>query len=129
MFDMKAKPFYLSDADVEWVNKTLAEMTEEEKIEQLFFPCMREYSEKDIDELLDTLKPSGVMYRPCSAEEAVNATNLFRKKCKIPMLIAANLEKGGNGIVNEGLLWKLLLRMMWKMPAGLVSSAPVKERQ
>ena len=39
---MKAKPFYLSDADVEWVNKTLAEMTEEEKIEQLFFPCMRE---------------------------------------------------------------------------------------
>ncbi len=104
MFDMKAKPFYLSDADVEWVNKTLAEMTEEEKIEQLFFPCMREYSEKDIDELLDTLKPSGVMYRPCSAEEAVNATNLFRKKCKIPMLIAANLEKGGNGIVNEGTL-------------------------
>ena len=79
-------------------------MTEDEKIQSLFFPCMRNYDEASIDELLDTLHPCGVMYRPCSAEEAVNATNMFRKKCKIPMLIAANLEKGGNGIVNEGTL-------------------------
>ena len=104
MFDYRAKPFYLDDEDVAWVEKTFSEMTEDEKIQSLFFPCMRNYDEASIDELLDTLHPCGVMYRPCSAEEAVNATNMFRKKCKIPMLIAANLEKGGNGIVNEGTL-------------------------
>ena len=86
------------------MEKTFSEMTEDEKIQSLFFPCMRNYDEASIDELLDTLHPCGVMSRPCSAEEAVNATNMFRKKCKIPMLIAANLEKGGNGIVNEGTL-------------------------
>lgn len=104
MFDYRAKPFNLDDEDVAWVEKTFSEMTEDEKIQSLFFPCMRNYDEASIDELLNTLHPCGVMYRPCSAEEAVNATNMFRKKCKIPMLIAANLEKGGNGIVNEGTL-------------------------
>ena len=104
MFDYRAKPFNLDDEDVAWVEKTFSEMTEDEKIQSLFFPCMRNYDEASIDELLDVMHPCGVMYRPCSAEEAVNATNMFRKKCKIPMLIAANLEKGGNGIVNEGTL-------------------------
>lgn len=104
MFDLRAKPFNLDDEDIAWVESTFSSMTKDEKIESLFFPCMRNYTEADIDELLDTMHPCGVMYRPCSAEEAVNATNLFRKKCKIPMLIAANLEKGGNGIVNEGTL-------------------------
>ena len=104
MFDYRAKPFNLDDEDVAWVEKTFSEMTEDEKIQSLFFPCMRNYDEASIDELLNVMHPCGVMYRPCSAEEAVNATNMFRKKCKIPMLIAANLEKGGNGIVNEGTL-------------------------
>ena len=103
MFDLKAKPFYLSDEDIAWVKDTLAGMTEDEKIGQLFFPCMRTYDEKGIDELLK-YHPSGVMYRPAPASEEVFATNYMKKKCKIPMLIAANLEKGGNGIANEGTL-------------------------
>lgn len=100
--NLKAKPFFLNDSDIAWVNKTLAEMSDDEKLQQLMFPCMREYNEKDVDELLDTVQPAGVMYRPCSLDEGRRATALFRQKSKIPMLIAANLEKGGNGIVTEG---------------------------
>lgn len=37
MVDMKAKPFYLSDEDCKWVEETIAGMTTEEKIGQLFF--------------------------------------------------------------------------------------------
>ena len=36
MVDLKAKPFYLSDSDVEWVQETIRGMTLEEKIGQLF---------------------------------------------------------------------------------------------
>ena len=36
MVDMKAKPFYLSDEDCKWVEETIAGMTTEEKIGQLF---------------------------------------------------------------------------------------------
>ena len=32
MIDLKAKPFYLDDSDIEWVNSTLNGMTKEEKI-------------------------------------------------------------------------------------------------
>lgn len=103
MIDLRANPFYLDEEGIAWVNSTLASMTEDEKIGQLFFPCMRNYDEASIDELLQ-YHPSGVMYRPAPASEEVAATNYMMKKCKIPMLIAANLEKGGNGIAAEGTL-------------------------
>jgi beta-N-acetylhexosaminidase len=38
MIDLKAKPFSLDDAGVEWVRSTLAAMTDEEKIGQLLIP-------------------------------------------------------------------------------------------
>ncbi len=37
MVDMKANPFYLSDEDCKWVEDTIAGMTLDEKIGQLFF--------------------------------------------------------------------------------------------
>ena len=36
MVDLKAKPFYLNDAQIEWVENTIADMTLEEKLGQLF---------------------------------------------------------------------------------------------
>ena len=36
MVDLKATPFNLDDEAIEWVNTTIAEMTGEEKIGQLF---------------------------------------------------------------------------------------------
>ena len=36
MIAYKEKPFYLNDEDIEWVEQTLASMTLEEKIAQMF---------------------------------------------------------------------------------------------
>ena len=36
MIDLKANPFYLDDKDIAWVERTLASLTEEEKIGQIF---------------------------------------------------------------------------------------------
>ena len=102
--ELKAKPFFLSDTDIAWVEETLAGMTQDEKVQQLFFPAMWDFREEYISDILETIQPSGFMYRPCPAEQAVRTTNLLRERCKIPPLIAANLEKGGNGIVREGTL-------------------------
>ena len=33
--NLKEKPFYLNDTDVEWVNKTVESLTDDEKIEKL----------------------------------------------------------------------------------------------
>ena len=38
MIDLKAKPFYLKEEDIRWVEETLKEMDLNEKIGQLFCP-------------------------------------------------------------------------------------------
>ena len=35
MVNLKAKPYYLSDEDIAWVEATIAGMTDEEKVGQL----------------------------------------------------------------------------------------------
>lgn len=37
MVDLRAKPYFLSDADIAWVEGTIAAMTPEEKVGQLFW--------------------------------------------------------------------------------------------
>ena len=36
MVDLKAKPFFLTDEEIRWVEETLASMTLREKLSQLF---------------------------------------------------------------------------------------------
>ncbi len=98
----KKMPFYLNDEDIAWVDSTLKGLSLEDKVGQLFCMVVRSGSEQEIVEQNKLFKPGGIMYRPLSVEEAVNYTNYLKKHSDIPMLIAANLEKGGSGIVHEG---------------------------
>jgi len=102
MTDLKAKPFYLNDDDIQWVTDTLAGMTQEEKIAQLF--CLVAYNsdENYLNDLATRVKPGGLMCRPMPADEARATVDILQRQSKIPMLISANLERGGNGVVAEG---------------------------
>lgn len=104
MIDLKAKPFYLSDEDIDWVNRTRDAMTVEEKAGQLFCALFSDGKPEEANFVFKTLQPGACMYRPVSLEKALEMTRLMNERCKIPPLIAANLEKGGNGIVHEGTL-------------------------
>ncbi|MCI6433914.1 MAG: hypothetical protein MR828_03975 [Clostridiales bacterium] len=42
MINLKAKPFYLDDAAIDWVNKTRGSLTVEEKAGQLFCVLFKE---------------------------------------------------------------------------------------
>ena len=104
MIDLAAKPFYLKPEDIEWVNKTLAGMTTEEKAGQLFCVLFKECKPEEFEYVFNILKPGGCMYRVVPTERAIAATQNIYSRSKVPPLIAANLEKGGNGIVTEGTL-------------------------
>ena len=102
MQHLKEKPFYLTDEDIRWVSETLADMTDEEKTAQLF--CLIAY-ESDTDyltKLAKEVKPGGLMCRPMPAASSREVTGTLQKHSRIPMLIAANLERGGVGIMEEG---------------------------
>lgn len=98
----KEKPFCLSDGDIAWVNDTLRSMTTEEKIGQLFFLIIYNDDEKYIDSVACGVKAGGIMCRSMPKDELLACVEKLQKKSKIPMLVSANLEAGGNGICAEG---------------------------
>ena len=53
-------------------------------------------------EMLDNVKPSGIMFRPGPGADTQKAHRFLQENSEIPMLIAANLESGGSGIANNG---------------------------
>jgi len=100
--NLKGKPFYLNNDDITWVEQTLDSMSINEKVGQLF--CMVTYENDDafLTDMVTRIKPGGLMCRPMPLEETVKTVNLLQETTKIPMLLSANLESGGNGVVEEG---------------------------
>jgi beta-N-acetylhexosaminidase len=106
MLDLKGKPFYLKDEDIRWVEKTLADMTVEEKVGQLFCLIQLEGNawKEEADRVLK-YQPNGTQFRPLKAEIAWTLSRYYQDNSKIPMLIPANLERGGSGIAKEGTVY------------------------
>lgn len=106
MVDLKAKPFYLDDTAVSWVEDTIASMSVEEKIGQLFIVML--YGGHMTDEqklgLIQGVKPGGIRYMNMPADKLWEQTKLCQDATKIPLLVASNCENGGNGGVGNGTL-------------------------
>jgi beta-N-acetylhexosaminidase len=101
MIDFKKNPFFLNDTDVAWVNDTLGKMSRDEKIRQLF--CLIAYSsDREYLDHLCELGICGVMLRIMPTDEVVDTVTKLQSAAKIPMLLSANLEAGGNGVCISG---------------------------
>ena len=102
MIDLKAKPFCLNDTDIQWVNDTLSAMTLEEKAGQVFCPMGFSDDPGLLHHMLCDLHVGGMMYRPGPAAYIQNTHRAIQSMAKIPLLLAANTENGGNGLAFEG---------------------------
>ncbi len=102
MIDLKAKPFCLNDTDIQWVNDTLSTMTLEEKAGQVFCPMGFSDDPGLLHHMLCDLHVGGMMYRPGPAAYIQNTHRAIQSMAKIPLLLAANTENGGNGLAFEG---------------------------
>ncbi|MEN8078776.1 glycoside hydrolase family 3 N-terminal domain-containing protein [Clostridioides difficile] len=102
MINLKSKPFLLKDEDISWVKETLKNMNLKEKIGQLFCPVGSTDNEEELKEFLKEFNPGGMMYRPGKGEEIRRTHKILQDNSKIPLLLGANLEAGGNGIATDG---------------------------
>ncbi|MDO5671549.1 MAG: glycoside hydrolase family 3 N-terminal domain-containing protein [Actinomycetaceae bacterium] len=102
MVDLKATPYNLSDEDIAWVEETIANMSDEEKIGQLFVNMGAERTEEYLTGVLKDYHIGAVRYNPGKAEEVYDQNYILQTKSKIPLLIAANTEAGGNGACTDG---------------------------
>ena len=100
--NLREKPYYLDDEAVQWVEDTIAGMSKEEKIGQLFVNMGSERSEEYLKNVLDKYKIGAVRYNPGTAKEVHEQNRILQENSKIPLLIAANTEAGGNGACTDG---------------------------
>ena len=100
--DLKAKPFYLTQQQEDWVQSTLAAMTEEEKLRQLFCVLGDASAPEELDRLGER-GIGGVLFRPVRATAEIAAHfERLDALTKYPLLHAANLEEGGAGAASDG---------------------------
>lgn len=102
MVNLKAKPYYLSDEDIQWVKDTIAGMSDEEKVGQLFVNMVTDFSPESIEHVAKTYHPGALRYHNKSAGELWDMINAFQENSRIPLLVASNCEAGGNGGVGGG---------------------------
>jgi len=102
LVDLKAKPFYLSDEDIKWVESTVTGMTTEEKIGQLFINLFFDLDPEKSKELLEKYHIGGARYHGGESSQVYELLSNLQKNSKIPMLIAANCDAGGDGAINDG---------------------------
>lgn len=100
--NLKEKPFCLSDAQVAWVEKTLANMSDTQKAEQLICPLLYSNDPNYLAAAMKQHQWGGIMFRANPAREVQTAINTVQANADIPLIISANLEDGGSGIAPEG---------------------------
>ena len=105
MVNLKEKPFFLNDSQIKWVETTLSSMTLEEKLGQLFVILKAEpgVDAEKTHKLLELSHMGGLRWQNGGTkEETYRQLELFQRYSKIPLLIAANCDDGGNSLTPEG---------------------------
>ena len=102
MVNLKAKPFNLTDEQIAWVEETIAGMTKEEKIGQLFIHLTGSNKEEDVKEEVSRMHMGGIRFNPRAKEDMWEMNYNFQKFSKVPILSAVNVEAGGNGASKDG---------------------------
>lgn len=107
--DLKAKPYFLNDEQIQWVEETLSHLTDEEKQDNYSFNLFSleedgdfndsEYTNKDI---LNRYHIGGARYQGGNKQQVQALLNDLQQHSKVPLLVAANCDSGGNGACKDG---------------------------
>ncbi|WP_159829769.1 gluconokinase, GntK/IdnK-type [Arthrobacter sp. 9AX] len=100
--DLQAAPFNLDGDALAWVESTLAGMSLEEKIGQLFINHNNDYSPEYLDGVLENFHVGGMRYRPGPSDAVQEHIRYAQSKTRIPLLVASNPEMGGAGSCDDG---------------------------
>ena len=104
LVNLKAKPYFLTDAQIAWVEETIAAMSPEEKVGQLFtiMTYLPGVDEARIAGELENYHQGGLRWQRKNSAEAWEQNRLYQKHAKVPLLIAANCDTGGAECVPDG---------------------------
>lgn len=102
MVDLKSNPYYLDGEACSWVQTTIASMTDEEKVGQLFFQLTQSQEEDHLKELMEKYHLGGCRYNAAPGKVIQEQNRILQKYAKVPIIIACNTESGGDGACADG---------------------------
>lgn len=102
MVNLKAKPYNLSNEDIKWIESTIQNMSDEEKVGQLFFQLTAGIDEAYLKNLVEKYHLGGCRYNNMPAKAVRMQNVILQNNSKIPLFIACNTEAGGNGACSDG---------------------------
>ena len=102
MVNLQEKPFYLNEEALKWVEDTYASMTLDEKVGQLFVQMRKSLDENVVKDTLRRYHQGGLRWQGGDRGVVYNQNKLYQENSRIPLLIAANCDNGGDGCLSEG---------------------------
>jgi len=102
MVNLREKPFCLNDEGVKWVRDTIASMTLDEKVGQLFVQMRKSLDENVIKDTLSRYHQGGLRWQGGDRNQVYNQNKTYQENSRIPLLIAANCDNGGDGCLSDG---------------------------
>lgn len=100
--DLTKQPYNLDAEGVKWVEDTIKSMSLDEKIGQLFFNMGASADPEYLKSVVDEYHIAGVRYNKSNASTVYDQNKTLQENSKIPVLIAANTEAGGDGAATDG---------------------------
>ena len=98
----REKPFYLNDEDIKWVEDTFNSLSLDDKINQVLIDMLWKENPKKLAKTIQGRCLGGYRYNNQSKEKLLEQNATIQKNSKVPALIAANVEGGGNGATRGG---------------------------
>ena len=100
--DLTATPYGLDTEAIAWVQSTIDSMTEDEKIGQLFINLNNRFDDDFVNHIVATYHPGGMRYNHTDSASVQAHIRHAQSRSKIPLLVASNIEAGGNGACTDG---------------------------
>lgn len=102
MTALSQAPFHLDAEALNWVRTTLAGMSLTDKVGQVFCLTSVVTDAASLAAFVKKARPGAYMHRAGDSRGIREANLAMQTASEVPLLLAANLESGGNGISLEG---------------------------
>jgi beta-N-acetylhexosaminidase len=87
---------------IAWVQSTIESMSDDEKIGQLFINLNNRFDDDFVNHIVATYHPGGMRYNHTDSASVQAHIRYAQSRSKIPLLVASNIEAGGNGACTDG---------------------------
>ena len=102
--DLSAAPYGLDEDAIAWVRSTIDAMDLDEKVGQLFINLNNRFDDEFVNRIVDGYHPGGMRYNHTDSDSIQAHIRQAQARSKVPLLVASNIEAGGNGACNDGTL-------------------------